>query len=50
MTSRPGRIKEEVAIPIPRPRSVEVVMEPEFIALKRKILELLKNEIHDEGE
>ena len=49
MTSRPGRIKEEVAIRIPRPRSVEVVMEPEFIALKRKILELLKNEIHDEG-
>src|SRR5438105_10498817 len=49
MTSRPGRIKEEVDVPIPRPRSVEVVMEPEFIALKRKILDLLKNEIHEEG-
>jgi NitT/TauT family transport system ATP-binding protein len=50
MTSRPGRIKQEIAIPIPRPRSIEVVMEPEFIALKRKILGLLKNEIHDEGQ
>jgi NitT/TauT family transport system ATP-binding protein len=50
MTSRPGRIKQEIAVPIPRPRSIEVVMEPEFIALKRKILGLLKNEIHDEGQ
>jgi NitT/TauT family transport system ATP-binding protein len=49
MTSRPGRIKEEILVPIPRPRSVGMVMDPEFIELKRKILDLLKNEIHDEG-
>jgi NitT/TauT family transport system ATP-binding protein len=49
MTSRPGRLKEEIVVPIPRPRSVGMVMEPEFIELKRKILDLLKNEIHDEG-
>jgi NitT/TauT family transport system ATP-binding protein len=49
MTSRPGRIKEEVEIPIPRPRSLDLVMEPEFIALKRKLLDLLWTEIHDDG-
>jgi NitT/TauT family transport system ATP-binding protein len=49
MTSRPGRLKEEILVPIPRPRSVGMVMDPGFIELKRKILDLLKNEIHDEG-
>jgi NitT/TauT family transport system ATP-binding protein len=49
MTSRPGRLKEEILVPIPRPRSVGMVMDPKFIELKRKILDLLKNEIHDEG-
>jgi NitT/TauT family transport system ATP-binding protein len=49
MTSRPGRLKEEILVPIPRPRSVGMVMDSEFIELKRKILDLLKNEIHDEG-
>jgi NitT/TauT family transport system ATP-binding protein len=49
MTSRPGRLKEEILVPISRPRSVGMVMDPKFIELKRKILDLLKNEIHDEG-
>ena len=49
MTARPGRLKEEVVVPIPRPRTIDMVMEPEFIALKRRIVGLLKNEIHDEG-
>jgi NitT/TauT family transport system ATP-binding protein len=49
MTSRPGRLKEEILVPIPRPRSAGMVMEPDFIELKRKILDLLKNEIHDDG-
>ncbi len=49
MTSRPGRLKEEILVPIPRPRSAGMVMDPEFIELKRKILDLLKNEIHDDG-
>jgi NitT/TauT family transport system ATP-binding protein len=49
MTSRPGRLKEEILVPIPRPRSAGMVMDPDFIELKRKILDLLKNEIHDDG-
>jgi NitT/TauT family transport system ATP-binding protein len=45
MTARPGRIKEMIQIDIPRPRSVAVLTETEFIALKRRIMIL----IHDEA-
>jgi NitT/TauT family transport system ATP-binding protein len=45
MTARPGRIKERVEIDIQRPRTVDVAMSPEFIALKRRITAL----IHDEA-
>ena len=45
MTARPGRIKEEIAIPIARPRTVDVVTTPAFIALKRRILGLLQEEV-----
>lgn len=48
MTARPGRLKEEVIVPIARPRSMDMVMDPAFIAVKRQILELLKNEIKDD--
>jgi NitT/TauT family transport system ATP-binding protein len=45
MTARPGRIKESLKIDIPRPRSVELTTSAEFIALKRRIMNL----IHDEA-
>lgn len=48
MTARPGRLKEEIIVPIARPRSMDMVMDPAFIAVKRQILELLKNEIKDD--
>ena len=44
MTARPGRIKEEVAIYIPRPRSVDVLTADEFIAIKRRIMALIHEE------
>ena len=44
MTAHPGRIKEVVQIPLPRPRDLSIVMEPEFIRLKRQILRLLHDE------
>ena len=44
MTAHPGRIKDVVAIPLPRPRDLSIVMEPEFIRLKRQILRLLHDE------
>ncbi len=45
MTARPGRIKERVEIDLKRPRSVDLLTSPEFIALKRRIMAL----IHDEA-
>jgi NitT/TauT family transport system ATP-binding protein len=48
MSARPGRLKEELRIPIDRPRSLDMVMEPGFIAMKRRILGLLHDEIDDE--
>ena len=41
MTSRPGRIREMVPVPLPRPRTLEMVMEGEFIAIKRHVLGLI---------
>jgi len=48
MTARPGRIKEKVTVPIPRPRSLDLVMDADFISIKRRILALLRQELGDE--
>jgi len=45
MTARPGRIKAEIAVPLSRPRDVEMVTAPAFVALKRRILDLLHEEV-----
>ncbi|MBD9482525.1 ABC transporter ATP-binding protein [Pseudomonas sp. PDM14] len=47
MGARPGRIKEILEVPIDRPRSLDVVMEPEFIRMKRHILELLHDDLEE---
>lgn len=38
MTPRPGRIHEVISVPIPRPRPVSSLIDPEFVALKQRIL------------
>lgn len=48
MTARPGRMKAVVDVNIPRPRSMDMMLAPEFIALKRQILGLLHDEIDEE--
>jgi NitT/TauT family transport system ATP-binding protein len=48
MSARPGTLKEELVVPIARPRSLDMTMEPDFIALKRHILGLLHDEIDEE--
>ncbi len=48
MTARPGRIRQEVAIPLPRPRNLAIVMEPEFIQIKRQILRLIHTDLEEE--
>ncbi|MDR7420258.1 MAG: ABC transporter ATP-binding protein [Armatimonadota bacterium] len=44
MTARPGRIKAEVEVALPRPRDVGVVDTPAFIALRQRIHGLIREE------
>lgn len=47
MTARPGHIKSEMTIDIPRPRDPAIAFEPQFIAIKRAIMDLLRDEIDE---
>jgi NitT/TauT family transport system ATP-binding protein len=42
MSARPGRIVDVVDVPLPRPRSLDVVTTPEFTALVARVRELLE--------
>ena len=44
MTARPGRIKKSIDVNIPRPRAIEITMSPEFNALRREVLALIREE------
>jgi len=44
MTARPGRVKKSIEVTIPRPRAIETTTSPEFNALKREVLALLRDE------
>ena len=44
MTARPGRIREEIPVPLPRPRTMDMLTSPEFVALKREIIDLIREE------
>jgi ABC-type nitrate/sulfonate/bicarbonate transport system ATPase subunit len=44
MTARPGRIKKRLTVGLPRPRPIEVTTTPEFNALKREVLVLIRDE------
>jgi NitT/TauT family transport system ATP-binding protein len=48
MTGRPGRIQEEIAIGFPHPRSMDLVLDPQFLMIKRRILQLLHGDLDDE--
>lgn len=41
MTPRPGRIAAEIPVPIPRPRRLETLTDPDFMDVKRRILGFL---------
>jgi NitT/TauT family transport system ATP-binding protein len=45
MTARPGRIKEVIAVDLPRPRSQEMVNTPEFGRLYDRALHLIREEV-----
>jgi NitT/TauT family transport system ATP-binding protein len=44
MTARPGTIKAEVAIPLERPRHQSMMMSSEFLALRRGLMSLIREE------
>jgi NitT/TauT family transport system ATP-binding protein len=44
MTARPGRIREEIQVPLPRPRTVEMLTSETFIQLKRSVMGLIREE------
>jgi ABC-type nitrate/sulfonate/bicarbonate transport system ATPase subunit len=44
MTARPGRIKKVLDVPLTRPRSLEVLTSEPFMALKREVLDLIREE------
>ncbi len=44
MTARPGRVKKSIEVTIPRPRAIETTTSPEFNALRREVLALLREE------
>jgi len=44
MSARPGRIKQEIAVDLPRPRGPQVLTAPRFVALKREVLALIREE------
>lgn len=44
MSARPGHVKLEQKVTLPRPRRADVVTSPEFIAMKRTLLEAIEEE------
>jgi NitT/TauT family transport system ATP-binding protein len=44
MTARPGRIKAEIKVPLPRPRTAEMTATPEFIGLVQELKRLIREE------
>jgi ABC-type nitrate/sulfonate/bicarbonate transport system ATPase subunit len=44
MTARPGTIKSETVIDLPRPRDPSIVLSPEFIGIKQRLLAEIEEE------
>ncbi|RTL52592.1 MAG: ABC transporter ATP-binding protein [Bradyrhizobiaceae bacterium] len=44
MTARPGSVKAEIAIPLERPRQQSMMMSSEFLALRRGLMSLIREE------
>jgi NitT/TauT family transport system ATP-binding protein len=44
MTARPGRIKAEIEIPLPRPRTPDMALSPEYMQIKQQLRDLITEE------
>src|SRR3984893_2262953 len=42
---RPGRLQEEIKIPLPRPRTLEVKRTPEFVAIVDRIWKMIEDDV-----
>ena len=42
---RPGRVQEEVKIPLPRPRTLDMKRTPEFVALVDRIWRMIEDDV-----
>jgi NitT/TauT family transport system ATP-binding protein len=49
-TARPGRIKETIAIDLPRPRAIEIKRTPEYAEYRNRIWDLLRHEVLQAAE
>jgi NitT/TauT family transport system ATP-binding protein len=47
MSGRPGRIREEIAVPFARPRDLDVLGTPEAGAIRRRIWNVLEEEVRE---
>jgi ABC-type nitrate/sulfonate/bicarbonate transport system ATPase subunit len=45
MSRRPGRLKEQLEVGFPKPRSIAVLTDPEFVKLKERVLRSIKEEL-----
>jgi len=50
LSARPGRIREEVRIELPRPRTVEMMFEPDFIELIREMKRTVESAVRQTVE
>ncbi len=44
MTARPGRLRDEVVLALPRPRTLEIETSEAFLAAKRRVLAMVREE------
>lgn len=44
MTARPGSIKAEIVVPLPRPREPSMTLSSEFLGLRRGLMSLIRDE------
>jgi NitT/TauT family transport system ATP-binding protein len=44
MTNRPGRVKAEIPVDLPRPRTYDMLSSPEFAELHGQVIENIRGE------
>ena len=50
LSAHPGRVRELIEVPVPRPRSAAQFISPEFLATKARLEELIHQSASDDDE